>query len=466
MFLTLAVRGRSRCRLSPRLEFGEPIEDDLDRGRGDGTTGEIHDSLARRDYEETLAVSPVYGEPDAKGRRTRRHVERQINEAEAAIVRRIFQLCAEGHGMRQVAHQLNAVGAVCPRSQQRRPSGWAPSSIRAVLYRAALSWGDHLEQDPEAGHLGAAHQQSRAEAEWLRVPAPDLRIVSDAEWHAAHARLGEARALYLRGTKGQLWGHPARGTESKYLLGGLATCGVCGSGLSVRSRQHGKRRAFFYVCTAYHTRGRHVCANKQELPMTDANAAVLSAMGEQVLSPAVVEAAVTRALERLAEPQPVTEAPALRDDLRRLDGELTRLTSALATGADLTSVVTAIRDRERQKATLEQKLAAVEQVGKLPDLNRDELEQILRDRLDVWRGLLGRHIGQARQILRKLLVGRLVVTPEGDHAEVTGTGSLGPFLSGVLLPKGMASLSVPSWNQVLCWLKEMDTLRKATQLTA
>jgi len=31
---------------------------------------------------------------------------------------------------------------------------------------------------------------------------------------------------------------------------------------------------------------------------------------------------------------------------------------------------------------------------------------------------------------------------------------------------GMASLTVPSGNQVLGWLKEMDTLRKATQLTA
>ena len=30
----------------------------------------------------------------------------------------------------------------------------------------------------------------------------------------------------------------------------------------------------------------------------------------------------------------------------------------------------------------------------------------------------------------------------------------------------VASLSVPSWNQVLGWLKEMEALRKATQLTA
>ena len=47
-----------------------------------------------------------------------------------------------------------------------------------------------------------------------------------------------------------------------------------------------------------------------------------------------------------------------------------------------------------------------------------------------------------------------------------GTGTLGKILSGVVVPKGMASLSVPSWNQVQGWLKEMDALRKATELTA
>ena len=52
---------------------------------------------------------------------------------------------------------------------------------------------------------------------------------------------------------------------------------------------------------------------------------------------------------------------------------------------------------------------------------------------------MGGHIAQARQILRKLLVGRLVVTPDGDQAEVAGTGTLGNFLSGIILPKGMAS---------------------------
>lgn len=71
--------------------------------------------------------------------------------------------------------------------------------------------------------------------DWMRVAAPKLLVVDDALWEAAHGRLAEARALYLRDTKGKVWGHPARGTESKYLLVGLAKCGVRGTGLFVRS---------------------------------------------------------------------------------------------------------------------------------------------------------------------------------------------------------------------------------------
>jgi hypothetical protein len=50
---------------------------------------------------------------------------------------------------------------------------------------------------------------------------PELRIISEAQWLAAHGRLEQTRQTYLRGTHGHLWGRPADGHESKYLLTGL-----------------------------------------------------------------------------------------------------------------------------------------------------------------------------------------------------------------------------------------------------
>ena len=342
----------------------------------------------------------ILGPADAHGRQKRSHVERRINDDEADVVRRIFALCASGYGMKQITHQLNDAGAACPRPQQGRPAGWAPSSIRAILYRplyrGQIVWNRSRKRDV----WGQVRQRQRPEKEWLRRDAPGLRIVPDQIWDAAHARLGEARALYLRGTDGQLWGHPARGTESKYLLVGMTRCGVCGSGMSVRSRHHGKRRSFYYVCTAHHTRGRRVCANAHELPMEPTNAAVLDAVRDQVLSQAVVEAAIERAMDRLLTAQPAADVAVLRH-------ELTRLTTALATGAELPSVIEAIREREQRKTTLQRRVDAADGLARLPHIDRRRLEPVLRARLEDWQGLLGRQVPQARQMLRKLVVGDL-----------------------------------------------------------
>ena len=65
------------------------------------------------------------------------------------------------------------------------------------------------------------------------------------------------------------------------------------------------------------------------------------------------------------------------------------------------------------------------------------LEAELRDRLADWRGLLQRHPSEARQILRKLLLGRLVFTPEERDGrrfyQFTGQMTLGRLLAGDVL---------------------------------
>src|SRR5262249_17765265 len=151
-----------------------------------------------------------------------------------------------------ITYKLNEEAAPCPRPQQERPAGWAPASVREVLHRALYRGQVVYNRSEKRDRFGKAHQHARPEADWITTPAPHLRIVDEELWKAAHARLAETRALYLKHTDGKSWGHPARGTESKYLLVGLARCGVCGAGVSVRSRNHGSQRAFFYTCTANH----------------------------------------------------------------------------------------------------------------------------------------------------------------------------------------------------------------------
>jgi Recombinase/Recombinase zinc beta ribbon domain len=119
------------------------------------------------------------------------------------------------------------------------------------LYRGRIVWNKSKKRD----RWGKVKQTKNPEAMWITKPAPELRIIPDAVWNAAHKRLQEARASYLRATGGRLHGHPLNAVAAKYLLTGLSKCGLCGGSLEVVSRPHGKRRAKFYACSNHNRRG-------------------------------------------------------------------------------------------------------------------------------------------------------------------------------------------------------------------
>ena len=93
-----------------------------------------------------------------------------------------------------------------------------------------------------------------------------------------------------------------------------------------------------------------------------------------------------------------------------------------------------------------------------------KLRRKLDERLADWRGLLRRHPVQGQQVLKRLIVGRLMFEPtaEGDerYYTFTGTGTIEPLLAGQVVQK-LASLSIPSWNRLHGWLQDMDLLWKA-----
>ncbi len=382
------------------------------------------------------------------GRRS--HVERRVNEEEAAVVRRMFDLCAAGHGFKQIAYALNDAGARAPSPQRGRPAGWAPSSIREILHRPLYRGEIIYNRSQKCDTWGQRHQTHRGEEHWIRVPAPELRIVTEAQWAAAQARIAEARAAYMRGTNGQLYGHPERGTESKYLLVGLSRCGVCGGGLSVKSRSHGRHRAFYYVCTAYHLRGPKVCPNCQELAMPETDARVRERIGEQILSPRVLERVLARTLERWAEPEAPIDEAGVRHEIEALDRKIGHLTAAIADGEAVASIVEAIKVHEARRRALVGSLE-VRQAQRRAVVTAGDVERRARKRLEEWRGMLPGQTAIARQVIRKLFDERLVSTPseaDGTPAEdpkaaawarITGEATYSKLFLGILLPRGVAS---------------------------
>ena len=96
--------------------------------------------------------------------------------------------------------------------------------------------------------------------------------------------------------------------------------------------------------------------------------------------------------------------------------------------------------RRRRRST---ELASLESLTRVDAYDLVSLPAGLRQRLSDWKGLLGRHPAQARQTARKLVEGRLTLTPLQDDSgrfyEVKGQGTLGRILAGTFLAKAMVT---------------------------
>jgi site-specific DNA recombinase len=366
----------------------------------------------------------VLSEPDAQGRQVRQRVERRINESQAAVVRRIFELSAAGTGQTRIAKLLNAEGAICPRPQQDRPAGWAPTSVHEILhrtiYRGEITWNKSRKRDRWGQHKQAA----RPEAEWISIPAPALRIISDDLWRATHDRL-DRRAAYAS------HGVPRRDRDSKYLLAGFARCGVCGGTLSVASRSHGSTRGrwrvFSYGCLAHHKRGPAICSNALVGDMDSIDRAVLGTLAHDVLRPEIVNAVVAGVLEQMRPKSPQDHAAAQSSELASLDREIGRLTEAIATGGQLTTLLAALKDRQARRDELE---AARSQVVPHRPFDRAAVDARVRESLSDWRALLTRNTQDGRELLRRVLDGPIRFTPENGAYRFEGTAAIGRLLGG------------------------------------
>jgi site-specific DNA recombinase len=420
----------------------QTMADEMEREKARQRTG---DAMVRKARAGHVTGGCCFGYRNvevvgADGRRS--HVERTVDAQQAAVISRIFRLCADGYGMKAIAKILNDDGALSPRAQRGRSHTWAPASVREVLfrpsYRGEIVWNATKKRD----RWGQQHQTARPESEWIRVDAPHLRIVEEGLWTAAHARLATARAIYLNGTGGRPFGRPAMGNPSPYLLTNLAACDVCGSGFRVRTRDHGATRAKFYGCSGYHERGRAVCTMRHELPMSEGDAIVLEALLDDVLDPSIVDDAIEVAVstvegvdvgvgERLAR---------LDRDLRQVDDERDRLVAAIAAGGTLSGLVGALREREERRAALASQRAALVSQRRGQAADGARLRAGLRGLAEEWRQVLAGDPECARPVVSQLLDGRVVFARLDDGRwRMTGKGTLAGLFTRETLPAGMAS---------------------------
>jgi DNA invertase Pin-like site-specific DNA recombinase len=98
--------------------------DELEREKARQCT---YDAMQRKARAGHVTGGRVFGHSNreiASAAGERDHVILEINQPEASVVRRIFELCATGEGNKAIAKRLNADRCPTPRAQQGRPTGW------------------------------------------------------------------------------------------------------------------------------------------------------------------------------------------------------------------------------------------------------------------------------------------------------------------------------------------------------
>ena len=167
--------------------------------------------------------------------------ERELEPEQADVVRRIFQMYADGMAPRKIAAILNAEGVPSPRgglwnastingSRQRRNG-----ILNNELYIGTITYNrQRFVKDPETGKRVS---RLNPEHEWVKTDVPDLRIIDDETWNKVQTI--KSRYSSRTGNKRQ---------TTKRLLTGLVKCGSCGGSMTIVNRNR-------YYCSAKRERG-------------------------------------------------------------------------------------------------------------------------------------------------------------------------------------------------------------------
>ncbi len=99
------------------------------------------------------------------------------------------------------------------------------------------------------------------------------------------------------------------------------------------------------------------------------------------------------------------------------------------------TLVQASREQERRQQTLRAELSDLER-PRLVTMNVTQLEARLREKSEEWQALLRKQAPIARQMVRKLVEGRIVFTPDRVRRRYTfqAPGTLAWFISGIVCP--------------------------------
>ena len=351
-------------------------------------------------YRVVRGIMGRYGEPE-RGLR-------EIDPAQAEVVRRIFTEFAAGKGPKSIAAGLNQDGIPGPRGghwiagairgQPTRSTG----ILRNRLYVGEMLWNQRRWlKDPSTGQRVA---RSNAISEVLTQQLPELRIIDDTLWLRVQARLQAQSAKLDAGEasttpKRRFWEQ----RRPQHLLSGKVICGSCGKPFMSVGRD-------YLACRVAEARG--PCDNRARIRRQPVEAEALQALETRLMEPELV---ATFVAEFAAEWNRLrAEASAgltsKRRELEAVDRKLDGLIDAIADGLRTPGLQGRLDELEQRKQELRSEIAAAEAGPELPRLHGN-LAELYRAKVARLREAFLAHGGTEALEAARALVDRVEVHP-------------------------------------------------------
>jgi site-specific DNA recombinase len=357
----------------------------------------------------------TYGYAAVPGKRG----ERTVIEADAQVVRRVFQEYVDGRTPREIAHDLNKERVPPPRGR-----AWNASTINGnrergagilqnELYVGRLVWNKvRMVKDPDSGkRLSRPNPKS----EWQIAEVPHLAIVDPELFTAAQNRKEERNRV-----------HPSHQRRPRRMLSGLLRCGSCGSGMATNGRDKSGRVRI--RCSAATESG--ICPDAKTFYLDTVERAVLSGLKAELRAPKVISEYVRTYFEERKRLAATSNAKRqrLEQQLGQLNREIDRLVDAIAKGHGDPSVLgprSSALDAERRRISeeLQSEAPVLKAVALHPAILKRYEEQLVRLEEALAKGISAGD-GEASEAIRDLVdtvtVFRAPARPGGVAVEIAG----------------------------------------------
>ena len=266
---------------------------------------------ARQDFWNGARIPFGYFVEEAERRGVKAKKRLMILEPEAAVVKGIFDLAIGRHGpafgVKAIVNRLNAEGT------SFRGKKFQISSIYRIL-TSRTYMGEHF-YNKRFGKTG----EEKPREEWIVSSVP--AIISPEDFERIHA------SLAVRNPKV----NPPRVVNGPTLLTGLARCGTCNSGMTIRTGKSGRYR--YYTCAGCAQKGKSHCAGRS-ISMPKLDDVVLDHLANRLFKPdrlkVILEAYVAQSTD--AQGERSRRLATARQRQTEISGKISRLMQMVANG--------------------------------------------------------------------------------------------------------------------------------------